>query len=877
MLPDDAPTPDAGGMRIARFVPGPVIALVAWSLLSGCGVQRAPQPEGSKQDSPAPKEAALKSWDDIPVGNPQDRVTIHYHRQHGDYDGVNLWTWDSYHKSSPKQNAITPIGRSDFGLVFQIDRANYGGSDRIGLAPRVGNDWSRKDGPDRFWASSLGAEVWMVSGSERVFKRRPDILAVYVDAPDRIVIYLTRPTSEGAGVTLQAERRPGTDDKPPEDRAVAEVKLNRENPLELEITPVEPLDLANFLYRIRVEGFGDAVALLPRGMLDDRKSFYDGDAPLGAIHSPQSTVFRLFAPTANSVSVVLYDRAAGEEGRTVRPLSPQPKGLWGGRVDGDLAGKYYTFLLHDPELGRGVEVLDPYAVNAAASSTRGRIVPLKPAESQGPSVASPTDMVVYEMHVRDFTMSPNSGVQKRGLYLGWTEAGTRLAGDAHLSTAIDHLAELGVTHVQLLPVHDFENDEVAGRYNWGYVTTAFFSPEGLYATDPANDSRVTEFKALVQTLHSRDIGVILDVVYNHTSSSAPFFAIAPQYYYRHLQDGSLANGSACGIEIRSEAPMVRRLIIDSLKFWVQEYGVDGFRFDLMGLMDRETMRQAEIELRAINSDIVLYGEPWTASATPLVEKTDKPAMRSMQPLGAFNDDFRNALKGSPDGASPGWIQNGSNLESLKAALRVNEWLGSPAQSMNYMTCHDNLVLWDKLKLSMPHATEKELIDTMKLGYLALFTAQGVPFIHGGEEFARTKGGNHNSYDAADSVNQVDWSLKRKHHDLFEYTRELIALRKAHPVFRLRTREEVQNRLKFEATPNEKTLLFTVDGTGVPGESWKRVCVVMNSDRNPAQDFNLPPGRWLIAMDERGATPGPGREISGKLNVPAKSGYVLYQR
>jgi pullulanase len=596
---------------------------------------------------------------------------------------------------------------------------------------------------------------------------------------------------------------------------------------------------------------------------------------LGALPTRRATTFRIFAPTAKSVSVVLYDEPSGDKGRRVRALRQQPNGLWDATVDGDLRGKFYTCLLtgEDPKSAR--EMLDPYAVNAVASSTRARITPMTDAVPAGPRVESPTDMVIYEMHVRDFTIAPSSGVKHAGLYLGWTEQGTRLPGDDRIRTALDHLTELGVTHVQLMPVEDFENDEAHPGYNWGYITSAFFSPEGMFATNPDDDSRVRELKALITALHSRGIGVIMDVVYNHTSGKAPLLSIAPQQYYRHLPDGSLANGSACGNEFRSESPMARKLILDSLKFWVREYGVDGFRFDLMALIDQKTMRQAERELRAINPGIVLYGEPWTGGASPLAKKSDKEALRALEPVGAFNDDFRNALKGLPDGSAPGWIQDGSQRDALKAAMLVSSWLASPAQSINYMTCHDNLVLWDKLKLSMPNADDELCEQTMKLGYLALLTSQGVPFIHGGEEFARTKGGNNNSYDAPDSVNQVDWELKKQHLGLFTYVRDLIALRKAHPLFRLRTCGQVASRVKFKDPRNDRTLLFTVNGDGVPGETWRRACVVLNSSDETGAAITLPSGTWTLALDADGvAKPD---SVSGKVTVPKKSGLVLYQR
>jgi pullulanase len=593
---------------------------------------------------------------------------------------------------------------------------------------------------------------------------------------------------------------------------------------------------------------------------------------LGALYTRQATTFRVFAPTAKAVGVVLYDAASGDAGRRVRPLWQQSNGLWDAAVKGELRGKFYTYLLdaNDPKHAR--EVLDPYAVNSVANSSRGRITPMTAAPEAGPPLDSPTDAIIYEMHVRDFTVAPTSGVKNAGLYLGWTEPGTRLPDNSQIQTALDHLTELGVTHVQLMPAQDFENDEASRNYNWGYITSAFFSPEGMFASEPNNSSRVRELKALVSALHARGIGVIMDVVYNHTSGNASLMSIAPEYYYRHNPDGGFANGSGCGNEVKSEAPMARRLIIDSLKFWVKEYGFDGFRFDLMALIDQETMRQAERELRAINPGIVLYGEPWTGGNTPLQQKTDKGALRQV-PAGAFNDDFRNALKGQPEGNEPGWIQNGSKRDALKAAMLVSDWFASPAQSLNYMTCHDNLVLWDKLVESMPNADDALRIETMKLGYLALFTSQGVPFFHGGEEFARSKGGNHNSYEAPDAVNQVDWALKKEHLDLFHYVRDLIALRKAHPIFRLRTKPQVQSRVHFSDPPNREVLMFTVNGEGVPGETWKRVCVILNSS-NEADAVMALSGEWIIALDEHGTVePHP---ISGKVTVRHKSGVVLYQ-
>ncbi len=818
--------------------------------------------ERSTPTPPAPAVAAYQ---------PGERVTVHYHRRDNHYEGAEIWTWDAYQKHTPAKNEITSVGRDEFGVVFQLDPANYGGSDKIGFITRLGRNWDHKDGSDKFWTPALGNEVWLVSGKNEVFTKRPDLSprveSAWIDGTAAIAVSLSDTPPSPARVTILDQQNTA--------HAVrSATAADTATPFKLTVIPKEPLAPPNGPYRVQVEGFGPAVPLVPRGILDDRDLSFDGEAVLGATYSPSSTTFRLFAPTATSVSLVLYDEPTGNNGRIAQPLQPQAKGLWTLTLNGDLQGKFYVYALTGPGLDASREVLDPYATNAVASSTRGRITAITPTALPGPRVTSPTDMVIYEMHVRDFTVADDSGVQNRGRYLGFTEPNTHLTGDATIRTALDHLTELGVTHVELLPVQDFDNDEAQSRYNWGYIPSAYFSPEGMYATDANDDSRVRELRALVEALHARGIGVILDVVYNHTTTNASFDAVVPGYYYRHLPDDSLANGSGCGNEFRTEAPMARKLVLDSLVYWTRAYGIDGYRFDLMALLDQETMRQAERELRAVNPGIVLYGEPWTGGTSPLREKCDKPAIRQL-PEGAFNDDFRNALKGSPDGRDAGFIQNGANREALKSAMLVSDWFASPGQSINYLTCHDNLVLWDKLKISMPGASDDTLIETMKLGYLALFTSPGVPFLHGGEEFARTKGGNNNSYDSPDAVNQVDWSLKRRHLDLFTYTRDAIALRKAHPVFRLRTREEVAARLKFEVTPNSKTLVYTFDASGLPGETWQRACVVLNSDGAANAEITLPAGQWTVALDEHGVSSG--RVASGKVSVRQKSGLVLYQR
>ena len=470
--------------------------------------------------------------------------------------------------------------------------------------------------------------------------------------------------------------------------------------------------------------------------------------------------------------------------------------------------------------------------------------------------------------MRDLTISATSGVARRGIYLGWCEAGTTLPGSGSIVTAVDHLVELGVTHVQLMPVQDFDGEDVPHRYSWGYMPSALFSPEGMFATDPMGDARVRELKQLIQALHLRGLGVVLDVVLNHAGRTASFDAVAPGYYFRHWPDGSRANGSGCGNEFRSESEQGRRFIIECLKFWVREYGVDGFRFDLMALLDRETMRRAGEELRAVRPDILLYGEPWAAEASPIDgQGMDKSALEGTI-FGAFNDEFRDALKGSREGPSEGFIQRGWHRDDVLCGLLAQPaWVGHPTQVVQYLTCHDNLCLYDKLVISRPDQPDPARARMAALGYFLVLLAQGVPVLHAGDEFFRTKQGDANSYQSPDSINQIDWRRKGEFSALFRHVRELIALRKAHPLFRLRSREEVAQRCRIHPHPWGDTIVLEISGEGLPNEPWRRALLVVNGSPDTECLFDLPAGEWTTAFGDQSP-------LHRTLALPFQSAVVL---
>jgi len=815
---------------------------------------------------------------------PEDEIVIHYHRFDGAYDDLSLWTWDQESHKTPPHNEVPPAGRDDFGLVFKLDHAKYDHSRVVGFLPRTAHDWNRRDGVDKHWRTDLGREVWIVQTRSDIYSERPDlspkISAAYFDAPDRVSLLLATPAVNESLHPGEIEIRAADGHRVCVDRIVWHSAPHMTRSFALEVILKERLEIGKS-YNAAVAGFSGYVPLRLRGILNDRELFFDGTTPLGAVYSSAFTTFRLFAPTHEAVSAVLYAKASGKQGRAVHAMQPIGKGIWEVTIAGDLDERFYMFEIVNPDDGQLCEIVDPYATNTVHGTTRARITnfaktnpPNWETLRKGPVVESALDCSIYEIHVRDFSIAANSGAQNRGTYSAFAETGTKLPGDNDIATCLDHLVELGVTHVQLLPIHDQEGDETKWQYNWGYMTSAFFSPEGAYASGIDDDSRVREFKQLVAALHAKGIGVIMDVVFNHTTNEAPFFKISRDYYYRQWSVGGLSNGSGCGNDFRTEGPMVRRLVVDSLKFWLTEYGVDGFRFDLMALLDAETMREVENELRALNPSVLIYGEPWRADNSPMPQAADKVGIRGTR-IGAFNDDYRNALKGSPDADHPGFIQRGWESHKVRDGLAAGGWPEGPWQTINYMTCHDNLVLYDKLKLSLPGATHESIIAAMKLGYLTLFASQGVPFLHGGEEFARTKGGHHNSYNAPDAVNQVDWSLKEKNHALFCYVRDLIALRKSHPIFRLRTRDEIQRRIRFVETGNWRTIQFTLDAHDMKEELWTRVCVVLNSEDHIAVEFKLPDGLWALAFDENGAVaPGAAPAGKDKIIVPPKAGWVL---
>jgi pullulanase len=648
----------------------------------------------------------------------------------------------------------------------------------------------------------------------------------------------------------------------------------------VEVILAEAPDVTHSL-SIAVEGYTTG-PVTPHLVLSEEKYFYRGD-DLGNTYRSGATAFRLWAPTASDVQILLYNSETGPLQQQVA-MHPSDNGTWYVQVSGDLKNWYYLYevTVH----GTTQYAVDPYVKAIAANATRGMIVDLPESnppewhEDQCVVLAHPEDAIIYEVHVRDFSIDPNSGMVNKGKYLAFTERGTK--GPNNVTTGLASLKELGITHVQLQPIEAFasvdENDPV--QYNWGYDPRNYNVPTGAYATKPSGTTRITECKQMIQSLHKEGIGVIMDVVYNHTFAirDSDFDKIVPQYYYRTDYSGSYTNGSGVGNELATERPMVRKFMLDSLAYWVKEYHVDGFRFDLMALQGVETMKQVAETLHAINPHLLLYGEPW-AGGTSGLAATDLLFKGRQQGLGlaVFNDEIRNGLIGGVfDPTARGFATGAEGLiEVIRKAVEgsIDDFAASPSETINYVTSHDNYTLWDKIAFSNSSASEEDRIKMDELAQAVILTAQGVAFLHGGEEMLRTKGGNDNSYDAGDAVNQFDWSRKAGYWKVFNYYAGLIHLRRAHPAFRMTSVSDIRAHLSFLQSP-ENTLMFSIAGHA-NGDSWENILVIYNPT-SAAVVCPLPPGQWTIVVwQDRVSDEFLGHASEGVI-VPAISCMVLYQ-
>ena len=586
------------------------------------------------------------------------------------------------------------------------------------------------------------------------------------------------------------------------------------------------------------------------------------------VYSPEKTVFTLFAPNdAKQVVVRIYEAGlGGKAGKTIK-MKRIANEQWQTTVKGDLMGKFYTF-----DMGQG-ECPGVFAKAVGVNGKRGAIInfaktdPEGWAQDQHPVTKSPADLVIYEMHHRDFSIN-RPDAKYPGKFMALTEP-----------WAISHLKELGVNAVHILPSYDYGSvDETRlsdNKYNWGYDPVNYNVPEGGYSTDPYKpEVRIREFKQMVKALHDAGIRVILDVVYNHTYDieHSNFQRTYPDYFYRKTADGQYSNGSGCGNETASDKPMMRQFMLESVKYWINEYHIDGFRFDLMGVHDIETMNQIRAMVDAIDPTIYIYGEGWSAGscAYPQEQLAMKAHVYQMPGIAAFSDEIRDALRGPfSDDTVTGWIGGKDETESIKFGIagaiqhpqidmtKVNyakePWALEPTQMISYVSCHDDMCLVDRLKASIPGITEEELIRLDLLAQTAVFTSQGVPFMLSGEELLRNKKGVHNSFESPDSINQLDWTNKTKYPQVFAYYKNLIALRQHHPAFRLGNADLVRKHLEFLDAPAGVVAYRLKNYAG--RDDWRDIIVILNANKSDVE-VAIPNGDYTIVcsdgcIDEQG--------------------------
>ena len=622
-------------------------------------------------------------------------------------------------------------------------------------------------------------------------------------------------------------------------------------------------------------------------------------------YSPSETKFTLWAPTAEEVRVLLFD--SGSEGSASATLTMEPgeDGTWSTKVAQDLKGKFYTFNVKV----KGQWLGDTPGIMAKAVGVNGQraaVIDLRSTDPEGwnedvrPPLKDYADIVVYEMHHRDFSLDSVSGIQHKGKYLALTEQGTKSSlGE---KTGIDHLKELGVTHVHLLPSYDYASVDESrldqAQYNWGYDPRNYNVPDGSYSTDPFTpDVRIKEFKQMVQALHRAGIRVVLDVVYNHTynTEESNFERTVPGYFYRQTKDGQWANGSGCGNETASDRAMMRKYMVESVVYWAKEYHIDGFRFDLMGIHDIHTMNEIREALDQVDPSIFMYGEGWAAASPQLDE--GKLAMKAnvsrMPRIAVFSDEMRDGLRGSWSNDKEGAFLIGQPGHEMSIKFGIagaiqhpqvaydsvnyskQPWAQQPTQMISYVSCHDDMCLADRLKATLPDAKPEELAALHKLAETFVFTSQGVPFLFAGDEIMRDKKGVHNSYNSPDSINTIDWKNKTLHRDVFDYVKGLIAMRQVHPAFRLGDAELVRQHLEFLPTDGSNVVAFQLKGQP-KGDSWKNIVVALNGRTEPAK-VKVPNGRYTVVCKEgQIQLKGMGTVNGPTLTIPARSALIVHQ-
>lgn len=639
------------------------------------------------------------------------------------------------------------------------------------------------------------------------------------------------------------------------------------------------------------------------------KLAYSGN-DLGAVYTPQGTTFKVWSPTASEIKLNLYNTGSDSEDGAEKLASSamnydETNGVWSITVNGDIKNTYYTYSITNN--GVTNEAVDIYAKAAGVNGNRGMVIDLSDTDPEGwesdkrvlPN--NQTEAIVWEVHVRDFSNQPESGIsdKHRGKYLAFTEEGTVLEGSDSTPTGIEYLKKLGVTHVQINPFYDFgsidETKSNSNEYNWGYDPKNYNVPEGSYSTNPYDGNvRINEVKQMVQALHSAGIGVIMDVVYNHTyTGEDSFFNLTvPNYYYRINEDGTWSNNSGCGNDTASEHAMYSKFMVDSVYYWATEYHIDGFRFDLMGLHDVDTMNKIREKLNTIDKRIIMYGEAWDLGYVEDVDLAIQKNIDMMDGIAAFNDGMRDAVKGDNfEAVGKGYVQGKGGTVNIENGVKAatNEWAVTPKDTVTYASCHDNMTFYDKLvasvlgtkNSSLYRQRNEQLVKMNKLGAACILTSQGMSFMLAGEEMARSKDGDHNSYVSSPQLNQIDWNNLTKYGDLTAYYKGLIDLRKSYAPFTDSTKATINNMTVFENT-DKKVLGFMMTNTLTKDTQWDKVVCIYNADTEKDIEVQLEgdnlPNSWVVVVDNLSAGVESLKTVEGtKVTVPRTSAMVLVDK
>lgn len=823
-------------------------------------------------------------------------ITVHYHRFDGDYKDWNLWLW-------PKggDGASYAFTEDDsFGKVAKVRVPGTAKVEEIGLIVRLA-EWSSKDvSEDRFIKTFKDgrAEIWLIQSDAAIYESRPTISTKLTASNAKSFKSLEVSLNRSASIaSIQSGLAILSAGKTLSVASVTGVPASATSSNRALVTLSEPFALGGALSVSHPE-FGTVTPDL--GELYASQEFEDAfhypGSDLGFTYSASSTSFRVWAPTATGAELLVYENDDQKAPGKVVEMTKSEKGTWTSNLLGDQHMTIYNFRVKLGE--RWIEAVDPYAKAATINGTKGVVFDKAKTNPSGWSTHSKpkfsgvaTDAVFYELHVRDLSVDSSSNIVQKGKFLGLTEAGTK-APDGKTKTGIDAIVDLGITHLQLLPIYDYKTvDESRNdQFNWGYDPLNFNVPEGSYSTKPTDPmNRITELKTTVQYLHSRGIRVVMDVVYNHVfdAGTHSFEKLVPGYFFRKEADGSFANGTGVGNEVASDRSMARKYIVESSLYWAEEYKLDGFRFDLMGIIDFETMNQVRAGVDKIDKTFLIIGEGWQMG-TKLAPgmKANQANAYKMPRIAHFNDGIRDGLKGDVfKSLENGWASGRNSLKfevmagitgETESGTNVRGSWGpmNPEQSVSYVEAHDNLTLFDKLVISMPSATAAERKRVFGLASSTAILAQGVPFIHAGQEFMRTKNGDENSYKSSDAVNSLKYGELAKNKDMATYFKGLISIRKANSAFRMSKAPQVAKGMRFSSTAPD-VIAYSLDASR-QGNGAKRLFVIHNAAKT-SKTVKLPiTGDWKILAEGITAKPGGIRtaKAASSISVPAQSTMVL---